>query len=134
MRRPKAVFWICVVLVAVGMARIVFYEGWVTRHFSRGPGIDSRYAQLKPLLPPHDRFGFLTDERFARALDSERYTQALYGLAPRTLILDSPDADLWVADLIDPASLARLATERGLEPTVVLDEGRLVLLRRKSKQ
>jgi hypothetical protein len=96
-----------------------------------GRRIDARYAPLRPLLTGSEPVGFLTDERFPHALESERYTQALYALAPRQLLLDAPDAGLWLADLLDPASLPKLANARGLEPMAVFDDGRLALLRRR---
>lgn len=115
----------------LGLARLVFFESFWSRNFVHGKGIDARYAPVRPLLTGNEPLGFLTDERFPHPLESERYTQALYALAPRQLLLDAPDAGLWLADLLDPASLSKLASERGLEPTAVLDDGRLALLRRK---
>jgi hypothetical protein len=118
--------------VGLGLARVIFFESVAARPLVRRPRIDARYAPLRPLLTGNEPLGFLTDERFENPLESERYTQALYGLAPRQLLLDGSDAGLWVADLLDPASLSRVAGERGLEPTAILDEGRLALLRRRT--
>ena len=129
-------------LSCIGMARIAFYDGFVARGLTRGTPIDLRYEELASRFPPDAELGYLTDERcpadghcaprsFTDLADLQLYTQALYSLAPRVLMIDAPDAGEWVADLVDPASLQRLASERGLEPTAVLQGGRLALLQRR---
>jgi hypothetical protein len=124
---PRGLVAICAVLAVCGMARIVYVEARIAPTPSR---IDARYAEIRPLMPDAGVVSFLTDERFARELDSKRYTQALYALAPVVLILNDRDADIAIADVEDPPALAGLAAGGGFEVSWIADGGAVALLRR----
>jgi hypothetical protein len=125
---PRALIAVCTALAIAGMARIVFVDAQTSTIPSR---IDDRYVGIRPLVPHDGRARFLTDERFARELDSKRYTQTLYSLAPLVLTLDDADAGLAVADVVDPKAVAGLAADGGFDVLWVAPSSVLALFQRR---
>jgi hypothetical protein len=105
---------------------------------ARQPPPESRYAQVRVLLPATGRIGYLTDlpvstapgPREGAELGTWLYTQAAYALAPLVLVYGDDASEPVLANLADPAHLEELARRHGLRVEARLEGGQLALLRR----
>src|SRR6266849_1518337 len=105
---------------------------------ARQPPPESRYEQVRLLLPATGRIGYLTDlpvstapgAREGAELGTWLYTQAAYALAPLVLVYGDDAVEPVLANLADPAHLEELARRHGLRVEARLEGGQVALLRR----
>jgi hypothetical protein len=127
---PRQLALACVLVALPGLARTLHFEFRERSRAVHRP-VDERFAPVRAQLPTGARIGFLTDDRYdPKVQDSERFYRALYALAPRPLVLDAEEAELWIADFADAAKLEAAMRARGLVRVASFEDGRLAILRR----
>jgi hypothetical protein len=139
----RTLTWVVAVLALAGAARGVFFH-LVSEPISQLAGAareerpESRYAQVRLLLPRTGRIGYLTDVPVSTApgpregaeLGTWFYLQAVYALAPLVVVQGDAGTDPVLASVVDPGRLDELARRHGLRVEARLEGGRVALLRR----
>jgi hypothetical protein len=112
--------WACAIVVAIGLARIVWVQvGEGHLAFARPPSVEEPYRRLAPELPADARLGYLSTDAEPNPFADERYVHATYSLAPRAVVRGTEGVRHVVLTFDDARGLRELCRAHRLVPIAV---------------
>ncbi len=130
-RSYQRIFFIILVgLSVLGLFHSFRKEAFLLNRFTGRPRIDDRYVELKKILPPNRRLGYVSDAEPGSLPDVESYCKTQYSLIPR-LVVTNENTRYVVANFLQPARAGEVCLEHSLTPIQVFNNGVALLERQK---